>query len=75
MAPCALLVKETGTIDVQRIEGVAQIHNCMITPFSLSFIELFLPNFVCFQKHFQVPCEFVIQAIYVNLCAENVTIN
>ena len=26
MASCALLVKETGTIYVQRIEGVAQVH-------------------------------------------------
>ena len=35
MASCALLVKETGTIYVQRIEGVAQIHNYLIAPFSL----------------------------------------
>ena len=57
MAPCALLVKETGTIDVQRIEGVAQIHNCMITPFSLSFIALFLANFVnfAFRSIFRFP--------------------
>ena len=26
MASCALLVKDTGTIYVQRIEGVAQVH-------------------------------------------------
>ena len=45
----ALLVKETGTIYVQRIEGVAQILNYMITPFSL-YLSLLHPCQTFSQK-------------------------
>ena len=40
MASCALLVKEKGTIDVQRIEGVAQVHIIDLLQLAITWYEI-----------------------------------